>query len=459
MRNIRAWSALTGLVVSVALGMLSGVFQMENPAWCAVLDGFSINTQDKAVTVTLYTDQRTAYTTETQGRQFTIVLPNAQLAPSQVEEGLPVVIDNKNRFIGRAVPTDDGQVKIILPNLPAEEFTVSIQQQTKTARPTETPTTTTASSVKPAKKPIAAIPAIKPRPAILETDEQAFERVTAKFQQKKTASATPRRNPEPGRGLRLSSAKSASAGSTIWNPYVVRNQPTEVTAEAQQNSAATTRPATSGEPVSAISLAETPARPSAPPVDPLWYLHSLPPAEGLNTLLSDDLQGMAKAATQSAEPSKPKQAQAQPQPAPERPIHELKAMIKKLPAWLWITLGIFFSGLGLFGLIGAAVLLKVLFIQAKPQAMQPAFVMAQPMPVGLPDAPARPTAAPVQSKPAYASTPRQVLFQDTSSINALDYLKNNARSVSEAVQNSTLLRFPHTRRANNAKLTRHHSRA
>jgi hypothetical protein len=164
-------------------------------------------------------------------------------------------------------------------------------------------------------------------------------------------------------------------------------------------------------------------------------------------------------ALQPAEQTKPEQPQAQPQLAPERPIHEIKSSLKALPTWLWIALGVFLSGLGLFGLIGAAVLLKVLFVQAKPHTMQPAFMMADPVPMVVPVVSSKPEPVRTTSKPAYAAPPRQVLFQDTTSVNALDYLKSNARSVPEAVQNTTLLRFPHTRRTSNAKLMGQHSRA
>lgn len=423
------WSALTGLVVSVALGLGSVVFRFESPAWSAVLDGFSINTQDKSVTVTLYTDQRVSYTTETQDRQFTIVLPNAQLSPSQVEDGLPVVIDNKNRFIGRAVPTDDGQIKIILPNLPADEYTVSIQQRAKTAEPER-------AAANPAQKPewvpVSTAPAIQPRPAVKETDQQAFERVAARFQKRRATKSTP----SPSTKLQLSPAKTASTG-TIWNPYVVREEPKNTVAQTTPG-----KPESTTEPVGTLSVAEPPpSRPST--TDPLWYLHSLPPAPLSNGLTTDDLQGLAKASlpTLESQPSTEATSTA-PQLAPERPIHELKMMVKKLPHWLWIALGVFLGGLGLFGLIGALVLLKMLFVQARPQTIQPALVMTEPLPVAAPQRTSTPAS---KAEATYASEPPKVFFADTTSVNALDYLGGQPVSAPKGDPHSVLLRFPRTR--------------
>jgi hypothetical protein len=454
MRIVRAWLALTG-IVSVAVSMASVGFPFGNPVWGAVLDGFSINTQDKSVTVTLFTDQRVPYSTETQGRQFTIVLPNAQLAKSQVEDGLPVVIDNKNRFIGRAVPTDDGQVKIILPNLPADEYSVSIQQK-QGAQKAGTTAMAAVTPVQPGNKPdrvaTALPPSIKPRPAVLETDEQAFERVTARFQQKKSAQRSTQRNSAgSSTGLRLAPVKTVSTtGSPIWNPYVAHPQTAQEVSETSSGNAGSSvkLPA---EPISTVSVADSLPHSSAHPQDPFWYLHALPPATPLP--VADDMQGLAKATLLPQEVvSTDKQQSVQAAPAPVRSESELKSMLKALPKWLWIALGVFLSGLGLFGLIGAVVLLKVLFIQARP--MQPAFIMADSSPVIVPPAQPMPpktaskTSTPV-SKPVYTPPPRQVLFQDTSSVNALDYLKAGTHSVSEAVQNTALLKFPHTRRMQN----------
>jgi hypothetical protein len=439
MRKLFAWTALTALVVSVAGIGFNGI----SPALGAVLDGFSIDTQDKSVTITLFTDQRVPYTTETEGRQFTIIVPDAKLSPEQAES-LPVVIDNKNRFIGRAVPTDDGKVKIILPNLPANEYAVSIQQKLHGHQ-----TTTAQTKPTPAEKTATATPTAKPRMTAFESDEQALERIAQKFQARKTAHKPAQST--TSRGLRLSPVKNAqSVDSTIWNPYVVGNRPTtekDAKSQSEQTSGTKSPPSehTTAElfPKAAVTDNRFPA---VQPHDPLWYLHSLPPAI---PPVADNLEGLAKALTpddKSSDSISPQVEEKIKIISAPHPLHGLKTAILSLPKWLLASVGVFFCGLGLFGLIGAVVLLRILFVQTQPSLIQPAFVMpgaAMPYPQASTVSTGAVSSA---SKSAYATMPFVPLFQDVSSINTLDYLKGGARTVPQAVRNTTLLKFPRMRR-------------
>lgn len=470
-----AWAGLTAIIAGAGLLWC-------NPVLSATLDGFSIDTQDKAVTVTLFTDQRVPYSTETQGKQFTIVLPNVQLSPSQLDNGLPVVIDNKNRFIGRAVPTDDGQVKIILPNLPAEEYAISIQQKQGAAVARATGSKIAPNPVKaskPAPEPIrvrpieAALPAIKPRPAVsTNTDSHVFEQVAARFQKRAAAHAAQIAQTPTLRLSPRSIQSSGTGNSTIWNPYVVRNDAAKNEARPSTVSSPSIQPA---EPISTVSVADSlpQARQSAPAIDPLWYLHAVPPVNpSLLLPPADNLQGLAKAATTSVENASPAPSQtstAQAATPPARPLHTLKEAFLSLPKWLLITVGLFFGGLGLFGLIGGLVLLKILFsqVQSSLQPTQPTFIWADAPKATVPQSvmpktaptPVIPRANPNRNssrptKNRYASQPvasqgfyanQTPLFEDTSAINTMDYLKRSANNVSEAVHNTALLKFPRTR--------------
>ena len=530
---------LTAALAVITLSSLGVGTRGLSPAEATVLDGFAIDTQDKAVTVTLYTDQRSAYTTETQGKQFAIVLPNTELSQSQMENGLPVVIDNKNRFIGRAVPTADGKVKIILPNLSAEEYSVSVQQRklgqparntsiAQTYKPAAAPklvnrTTTTKTTqvatrssapmamvaiadpvktapVRPAVKtvttrpasvkapvatvarslptvtapvavtrttttttvanrplptvnaPVSAVrglPQVVSAPTVVAQTPRPRAAVSADSQFESVASNFPKVESRPSVA---SSAASASGGiihlppntslrtsnGTIWNPYVVKTTPVQPTRVATVNETPTT-----------LSVAESnqSSANSAPPAgkDPLWYLHSLPPVDTAN-LPADALQGEAM------NPPFAPALEAAPEGTiePGTPIvqvrsafSDLKEAVQALPRWLLITAAIFLAGLGLFGLMGGLVLLRLLFNQARGiNNQQPAYALypAAMMP--------QPEMAPVavnEPKAGYASIParpERLKFEDKASVNAMDYLMDAPARVPEAVHNSVLLKFP-----------------
>ncbi len=431
------------VLAALAISVVSLGIRESNPASATVLDGFAINTQDKAVTVTLYTDQRAQYTTENQGKQFAIVLPQTELSKAQLENGLPVVIDNQNRFIGRAVPTEDGKVKIILPNLSAEDYTVSVQQQ------------------RPGQK--AEAPALKPRPAVQNASQ--FEAVASSFPSPAAKPAgmpgtAPTEKAPAANVVRLTpnpALRSTSSNGTIWNPYVVKT--TAPTTKATATEATPTRPASRGRSalggpsrsassINTLSVAESSPSPNVAPNDPLWYLHSLPPADP-GTLPDDTLQGPAMNPDLPLTLSPPPAAEA----APAAPVvqvksafAEMKEAIQALPRWLLITLAVFLAGIGLFGLIGGLVLLRLLFIQARQSnGLAPAYAIYPAM-----MAPPAPEAAMPQpetlEKSAYATPPEKAVhkprFEDKASISALDYLIESPRNVSEAVHNTVVLKFP-----------------
>jgi hypothetical protein len=443
-------TALGGL----ALAGLSLALQSNNSALSAELDGFSINTQDKAVTITLFTNQQVSYTTEHQGKQYTIVLPNTQLSETQINNGLPVVIDNKNRFIGRAVPTEDGKVKIILPNLPVNDYAVSVQQKAHSEQATV--------SVEPA-------PVVKPRPAISQpTTSNRFEKVAASFPKPaaipshhvSTSTADGQADAPAHISLKLSPSpnRATSGGGAIWNPYVVKvptvpaasssayshYQPIMGTSRKMPLAAPPADP-----PMNTISVAEslraTTHENAAPAQDPLWYLHALPPANP-TPLPADSLSGPAMQ-------SKPEQAAStKTSDHSVLPSHSIsisvRDMIASIPKWLLMTLAVFLGGIGVFTLIGGLVLLRILFSQTRQQFF-PQSMVAYPAGVPVYGAMPDPTAIDVNAnKAAYASKPAvpSVVFQDKASFNALDYMKESPGNVRQAVHNTVLVKFPSRKR-------------
>lgn len=423
-----------GAYVSLAL-TLALTFDASYRAFSATqLDGFAINTHDKAVTVTLYTDQHATYTTETIGRQFTIILPDTQLSKRQSEEGLPVVIDDKNRFIGRAVPTNDGKVKIILPNLPASEYDVSIQQQpispSSTASKVATDTAANNSSrpvrkVAAASKPVV-LPQLKPRPAVKLNTASQFENVTAPH-------AEPVSNPRfsvsnvPSNRIPIEMPNEGSNGSvsrhTIWNPYVVQRT-SDVTvggSAPHPMKLATTAPNTIDFTAGAISetlppdwnaLAAAQARAEQLKNDPLGYLHAVPPmafnaippqfpvltSPGFSShssmVASKDATSAGKSGEVKPVDAKPgsvvavtttKLSQANATPQSQAVSGSFTAA---LPHWLWVALALFLAlflgGIGLFCLIGSLSLLRLVFLREKAPKAPAVSAASTPAAVAMP---------------------------------------------------------------------------
>ena len=145
---------LTGLMLSGVAG--AGL------VFANTLNGFEIQTDpaSKSVQILLNTTQKASVTTQKQGKQISIVLDNVELSQEQLDQGLPVVLDNHNKFIGRAVPVEGGKVKVIIPNLPANEYDVSVLQK----YPGGESTTSSAMALRPVASPSTGS-ALTPRPS------------------------------------------------------------------------------------------------------------------------------------------------------------------------------------------------------------------------------------------------------------------------------------------------------
>lgn len=506
-------AALSGLAWVVT----GSVIQPSGLSLAAELDGFAINTQEKSVTITLFTDQKVSYTTERQGKQFAIILPGTQLSREQVENGLPVVIDNKNRFIGRAVTADDGKVKIILPNLPANDYTVSVQQKMAVKN---NASATTAQ----------AVPVIKPRPTIHSSASNRFEQVAASFQ-KPVEQTSRQADEQTSRRATLHLTPSAQTSntdggnsSTIWNPYVVRRSGAKTGTDLAQSrkqssdSLASLKSAYANyRPVSRVKSKLMPATASQsrvssqwddpqsgsneeniafsavshqpPPLinepfqaetdkksgaDPLWYLHSLPTISS-NEISSDGLSGPALIPGQNSDAGLSESVENKVASQTEKQVSVSKKpenlpkatrftvfrqVLAKTSPWLIMTLALFLGGMGIFGLAGGLVLLKVLFSYARqslgqtnwnrPLAEDPS-AMSQ---VNQPRQSRSHFAMPyIESPKRYglrqsssvhvSKRTNRPAFVDTSSVVALDYLKTVPDDIGQAVKNISQVKLPH----------------
>ncbi len=455
---------LTVLSVVGLCGLSLPLLQAE-PALGAELNGFAIQTQEasKTVTITLFTDQRVPYATEHHGKQFAIVLPNTQISPSQLKNGLPVIVDNQNRFIGRAVPAEDGKVRIVLPNLSVNDYAVSIQQKRS---PSGAAAGGTSNRI---------------RPALTINSGNAFEQAVASLPKVNISEGINPNKPNNERHSETASRPLAAmpsvsglsnTGNLIWNPYTVNMTPPEAVKSMPLASELPT--AKSAAPDSFPKLNLTPIASLPLPglsKDPLWALHALPEATP-NASVTQDFKKLAaddallqKTATPTSAPT----AETKSPPAAATVItsqgiaQEVKASIQSLPPWLLIPLAIFLGGIGVFTLVGGLVLLKVLFsqmilqltpaplnislaklVKGEEQAIQTTSDPLSEIPLGA-------SVEATLAEQVFVTAPENRLktrlahrtaFQDISRVSALDYLKESPNNVTQAVHNTGLVKFP-----------------
>lgn len=98
----------------------------------AELQQFTLSSKnDRQLTVSLQTDTPVTVQTEvlSQGTGHVVHLKNTRLSQSLIRDGLPVVVDSANRFIGRVVRDGADGVKIIIPNA-SSKISVQVVQKT-----------------------------------------------------------------------------------------------------------------------------------------------------------------------------------------------------------------------------------------------------------------------------------------------------------------------------------------
>jgi len=498
MRKSRVLYALGLTLTLLAFNGLSQPIVMAGE-----LSGFHIHTQDKSVTITLVGDQAIPYSTERHDHQLTITLSDTKLSKKLLDEGLPVVIDDQNRFIGRAVPTADGKVKIIIPNLPAEGYAVSIHQQhgatasTPSITSSARPASSTKSHSKQLMKQSGIDSVLKPRSAVKTDSKKAFEQVLSRLPSSNVAKQMPLRpsiastskilpprtifdklnNPSP---MMLSTVEPNStdpAGKrpgTIWNPYVVKIDPNPKESNTSQDDVNSTR-------LYPHSDYNTPTQNNT--FDPYAHLHNLgsesgyvlpsPPNFNLPNILPGnfhvqhpvspapikspllgDLEDNStiEAASPSTEAASTSQTDSKKTKNKLTIIHK-NSFIDSIPEpiqrilrpvfagshvnWILFAIGLCLSGIGLFCLLGSAVLGRLLFTRNLGFIPVP-----QPLPSPLPDmSPTQKVSPAVESPLQNQFNQRRPIrgglgFQDVAIVNALDYSHRSTSSVSEAVRHN-----------------------
>lgn len=128
----RSWPARFCFMACILLVVL----QWGMPHWlyAATLQGFQLeHTGDDTVAVTLQTDEPVQYQAQPYQGGYAVTLANTDVSKALLEQGLPVVMDDGARFVGRAVPVGTSQVRILLPNVAPNQYKLRVQQQTVAA--------------------------------------------------------------------------------------------------------------------------------------------------------------------------------------------------------------------------------------------------------------------------------------------------------------------------------------
>jgi hypothetical protein len=112
------------LFLFLACALLSASF-----GWAAsTLEGFDLSSDGDNVQVTLHTDKPVQVERDEQEGNVSLTLSNTHLSPELLRRGLPLVLDNQNRFMGRALPAGSDKVRLVFPNMPAGQIKLNIKQ-------------------------------------------------------------------------------------------------------------------------------------------------------------------------------------------------------------------------------------------------------------------------------------------------------------------------------------------
>lgn len=128
--RLPASRALLLLMAMVGGTLVNASLRAEN-----TLNSFElVQTQDNQLEVVVDSDKTPEFQTQQQNGTVSITLKNTKLSDKQLKHGMPVILDNKAQYIGRAVPGPNGQVKIVLPNVPTDQLKINVRHKNTTAQ-------------------------------------------------------------------------------------------------------------------------------------------------------------------------------------------------------------------------------------------------------------------------------------------------------------------------------------
>lgn len=463
-------SIAVGLILSGLIPLAVSLCPFGTLSHAVTLNDFEINADKNTVKIILHTDERTNYTTETNGKQFSILLYDTQLSADKSKT--PHSSDVKRKWTGKASSVDGDKVRITLPNLSPNQYAISVIQ--KPGAPGSKTAAAPASQTAPEQVERPSRVAVKPRSAFDMNSDDALEAIVNRFQENKAQEDRDNRatgyqmpastfvdSPAEGtvargvtnrnsRNNRSKQARSQKKPTVHVTRAVPKHQETSVKKLAVKSVTAKKHisKATSvikhpvqqePESYNALTMAEPDSK-SAPMTE--FKYRDEPPVVSLSQNTATATHPEASAPTQERlSPAIPEKITEAPWPeepdsqipVDSGPMNFLSALLRKIPSWvLWgaglmIVLGSLFVGFRivrfLFSLMNAN----------RPGQQQP--VMPISSYSSAPDGFASETA------PPFNTAPFSYDFQDTTRVNGTEYLMHSQEDIQEAVKNTLLLKF------------------
>lgn len=325
------------------------------PAHAETIQGFDLTSTDDDLKVTLHTDKPVQVEKQANvDGGITLLIPKAKLSSQLIRKGLPVVLDNNNRFMGRAVPAGESGVKIVLPNVPGSQINVSIEQQRGTPEP----------SAEAAMKPVRSKPGRQAKPQATASQQKTAQVSPQPAAEEPLAPVTLAQALDPN-----ADAPSAEEAAEQWTPLINSLKGPSKVAAAPKKRPATPRQAPTAtankiveelkatqELVTNTRLASGPADlivSAQAPVDEndlqglpvAWQPVGLTPvaAPFLSSSAVRNADWLAPLAIQTIQASAPPEAvavMAQASPSGEAgvAVTSKESEVFSLPAWSWIVL-------------------------------------------------------------------------------------------------------------------------
>ena len=501
--------SLFGFGVNLAVGNPSEPTQDDvsvppviNPAnsGTAELERFDIKTDPhkREVRVQLYSRSGLpSPIVDRSGKRVSITLPNTHLGRSLVENGLPVVADNHNILVGRALPGQDHQAQIVIPSLPNRHYKVVVDVRPAPEHPAAEPQppvlmlgqadtqNSPVSDNNPDSVPLrprAGNTGLEPRAVVTPGANSAESiihlpamptvikpwsklRPVLNLSPAQTANSNAATvqslGAQPGGPAIISTEGAYQPGAMVWNPYVSGTQ-------ANASGGSTPFPDLTANAPRFTSHQDYPATVSVPRLDPLWYLHQLggnrPAASGSEPALPprpDSVSAGSGTATSSVPlvevPDLTKGVTAAQALAAQNSaaksgagsitidqsfITDIKKALHQIPVWVYALLILFFAGIGLFMLLASLVLLQQLWQQTRLALQQRRARKNAPKP----HIPTPQELEALQRARAHQHAIAQALqtdlnLEDTPRLNSLSLLKETPHSVREAVSNAGQAKF------------------
>jgi hypothetical protein len=444
------------MFLAMSLSLAGGVGLLVSPSEAVTLEDYEVHTVQDNIKVILHTDERAKYSTETNGKQFSIILHDAQLSDS-----VPPSKEARGAAAPKTQATQEGgKVKITLTNVPTSRYAISVLQKPASSSSAERPAQKMAMS-RGVETSTDSAP--QPRRSVFADRDDALDAIVNRFQS--TASSPVYSSPESGY---QPLGESAAIQPAVDRPTRRASRPKRVTRKATSTAVAAKKPSpaptvavkpkpappSTGEAIAAVAVAdpgslaqemetartETPAEGSQPASVNANVPSAILTPEGPLEVTEPVQESVAS----TAEPVPP-------QPAEELNwLQQARLALYFIPNWgLWAIGIVCLLASAFISLKVIGSLLKLLNLGSESRRV----LNLPPHLSSLPDeepepsldfaaaSPVMPTAGNTRRGGEVRPSSASYAFQDTSRVNASQYLLGSDVDMREAVRNTVRLKY------------------